>query len=291
MINNFNYIIPIFNKEDILPQTLEGIDLCASREAKIYMVIDGCTDRSEQIIDEFSASTRRNVVKIHMPDVHMLRSVNAALRDVGEGFSIVMQDDIVLQDLRLEEKILDLYRQMGDRLGVISLRMAANIAKTPILKRIRMHTITPMMEEMDYLIKANEPQKLQVCEYGKFYPRMAAINGPNIIPWTVLKSIGILDEALAPYGYDDPEYCLRAMKAGFVNGLFPLPFRSDVEWGGTRRSKKYLTEVARIHIRNRKYIWKKHGQYIGWLWDTDKVIRGSSPYNDLTSIPDFRMSL
>lgn len=291
MINNFNYIIPIFNKEDILPKTLEGVDLCASREAKIYLVIDGCTDRSEQIVDEFSASTRRNVVKIHMPDVHMLRSVNAALRDVEEGFSIVMQDDIVLQDLRLEEKILDLYTRMGDRLGVISLRMAANIAKTSIIKRIRMHTFTPSMEEMDYLIKANEPQKLHICEYGKFYPRMAAINGPNIIPWTVLKSVGILDEALAPYGYDDPEYCLRAMKAGFVNGLFPLPFRSDVEWGGTRRSKKYLAEVARIHIRNRKYIWKKHGDYIDWLWGTDKVIRDSIPFNELTSIPDFRMSL
>lgn len=286
MTDFFNYIIPIFNKEDILPMTLEGIDRCASRNAKIFTVIDGCTDRSEQIVDEFVKRTGREVIKIYMPDVHMLRSVNAALKRVEKGFSVVMQDDIILEDEKFEEKISALYQHMGERLGVVSLRLAANVGLTPLMRRIPLKSIMPMIEEIDCIIKTNEPQDYVIGNYDHFYPRMEAINGPNIIPWAVRKKIGILDEALAPYGYDDPEYCLRAMKAGFINGLFPLKFRSDVEWGGTRRSKKYMREVQRIHTRNRKYVWNKHGNYINWLWKTKRIFNSIIPIESLDNVPN-----
>lgn len=285
MADLFNYIIPIFNKEDILPMTLEGIDRCASRNARIFTVIDGCTDRSEQVVDDFSKKTGRFVIKIHMPDVHMLRSVNSALKEVEQGFSVVMQDDIILEDERFEEKISALYQRMSDRLGVVSLRSAANIALTPLLRRIRMRSISPMIEEIDFIMKAGEPHDYLIGSYDCFYLRMGAINGPNIIPWAVRQEIGLFDEALAPYGYDDPEYCLRAMKAGFVNGLFPLKFRSDVEWGGTRRSKKYIAEVRRIHTRNRKYVWDRHGDYISWLWKTKTVFQSTTPIASLDDVP------
>lgn len=282
----FNYIVPVFNKEDILPLTLEGLDKCTSRKSKIFIIIDGCTDNSENIVDDFALKTGRNIEKIHMPDVHMLRSVNEALKRVKKGFSVIMQDDIVLEDEEFESKISNLYAEMGDRLGVVSLRMAANIAPASIFRRLRMWQLASMIEEIDFLIKSNEPQNHCVADYGSFYPRMDAINGPNVIPWSVREKVGILDEALAPYGYDDPEYCLRAMKAGFINGLFPLKFRSDVEWGGTRRSKKYLAEVARIHIRNRKYIWNKHGKYINWLWKTNRVNISKQPFTTLKFLID-----
>lgn len=286
MTDIFNYIVPIFNKEDVLPLTLEGIDHCASRNSRIYTVIDGCTDQSEQVIDDFIEQTGRDVIKIHMPDVHMLRSVNAALRHVKHGFSIVMQDDIIIKDEQFEEKISSLYKRMGKRLGVVSIRLAANVALTPVMRRLAMGSIWPMIEEIDYINNCNDSQAYESVSYDSFYPRMDAINGPNIIPWSVRQTIGILDEALAPYGYDDPEYCLRAMKAGFINGLFPLKFKSDIEWGGTRRSKIFLAEVRRIHLRNRKYVWKKHGNYINWLWKTKKVFRDSCPLDSLSSIPD-----
>lgn len=286
MADFFNYIIPIFNKEDILPLTLEGIDRCATRSAKIFTVIDGCTDRSEQVVDEFAKRTGRDVVKIHMPDVHMLRSVNAALKQVDQGFSVVMQDDIILEDEKFEEKISALYKQMGDRLGIVSLRLAANVDLTPLLSRLSMRSLSPMIRETDFIMSADDTQAFSIGEYERFYPRMGAINGPNIIPWSVRQKIGILDEALAPYGYDDPEYCLRAMRAGFINGFFPLKFRSDVEWGGTRRSKKFMAEVRRIHIRNRKYVWNKHGDYISWLWNTKKVFRETTYLDSLANVPD-----
>lgn len=78
---------------------------------------------------------------------------------------------------------------------------------------------------------------------------------------------------MAPYGFDDPEYCLRSLKADFINGLFPIKYESDEEWGGTRRSKSFMKEVARIHKRNRIYIYEKHIKFLIQYIKTQKIYR------------------
>jgi glycosyltransferase involved in cell wall biosynthesis len=277
----FNYIIPIFNKEDILPLTLAGIDRCASRDARIFTVIDGCTDGSERVVDDFAARTGRDVVKIHTPDVHMLLSVNAALRQVTGGYSIVMQDDIILEDPETEQKIVDLYARMGSRLGMISFRMGSNIRRASVLECTRMRSRQPMVEVIDGLQSLDDTQSYPTLPYNRFVPRMAAVNGPNVMPWTMVQQLGIFDETLAPYGYDDVEYCLRAIRAGFVNGVFPIKYRSDVEWGGTRRSKKFLRQVRAIHRRNRAAVWQTYAKDLKALWQSGQVYRLSAPVDTL----------
>lgn len=275
MSHSFNYIVPIFNKEDVLPLTLEGIDNCSTSDSKIILVVDGCTDRSEQIVDEFIKNSSRRVEKILMPNVHMLLSVNAGLERVKKGYSIIMQDDIILQDRDTEKRILELYDRMKNKLGVISFRYGSNIGSTPLLKRLKQKTFKNMIEETDFIKSPDDYNESIISgEYNKFYPRMSAINGPNCIPWSVLSSNGLLDSNLAPYGFDDPEYCLRALKSGFINGLFPIKYKSDINWGGTRRSKKFLEEVFKIHRRNRIYIYKKHGNFLNSYIKNNKLYKG-----------------
>jgi GT2 family glycosyltransferase len=282
MTTKFNYVVPIHNKEDVLAKTLAGIASACSRDASIYTVLDGCSDGSEAIVDEFSRQSNLDVHKLFMPDVHMLRSVNAALGKISGGFTLVMQDDIVLQDPNLEKQVLDLYDRMGPRLGVVSFRLAANIRKARLITQITQKQIRPMIEECDYLQGPDDRQvNVPVGLYGHFYPRMVAINGPNCIPETVLNSVGLFDEKLAPYGYDDPDYCIRAIRAGFQNGLYPLRYESEPEWGGTRRDPMFVKRTVRIHRRNRKYLWQKHGRFIKSLWDTGAICRGQYALDSL----------
>lgn len=259
---SFNYIVPIYNKEDVLPETLEGIEKCASSESRIILVVDGCTDRSEAIVDGFIKNSSYKTNKILMPNVHMLLSVNAGLKTVRNGFSIIMQDDIILEDLDTEKKIIELYQRMNGKLGVISFRYGSNIGLTSYINRLKNRTFKGMIEEIDFIKGPDDYADYPEGIYGKFYPRMNAINGPNCIPWDLLSQIGILDENLAPFGFDDPEYCIRSLKSGFINGLFPIHYNSEIEWGGTRRSKKFKDEVAGIHKRNRIYIYKKHSDFL-----------------------------
>jgi glycosyltransferase involved in cell wall biosynthesis len=260
MKNNFNYIIPIFNKEDILLQTLEGVENCSGAESKIIMIVDGCTDNSETIVDEFMKNSSRKTEKILMPNVHMLLSVNAGLKTVQSGFSIVMQDDIILQDVDMETKIVDLYSEI-ENLGMISFRYGSDIRACSRLTRLKRLYFKPMIEEFSYIKGPDDIAPFEQANYGVFYPKMNAINGPNCIPYSLLAQLKGFDENLAPYGYDDPEFCIRAMKLGYINGLFPIKYKSEIEWGGTRRSKSFMKEANRIHIRNRRYIYSKHKDF------------------------------
>ena len=273
----FNYIVPIFNKEDILNDTLQAIEKSAGTESNIIMIVDGCTDNSEEIVDQFSKNSSHRTIKVLMPNVHMLLSVNEGLKNVKNGYSVIMQDDIILKDIDFEAKIKELYNSIN-QLGVISLRYGSNIGKINLYKKIKNISLDDMIEETDFIKSPDDYANYQTGQYDTFYPRMSAINGPNVIPWNLLSKIGHFDKNLAPYGFDDPEYCLRALQQGFINGLYPLKYESEIEWGGTRRSKSFLKKAAEIHIRNRKYVFKKHHMFL------KKYIQENRIYKNLETL-------
>lgn len=277
MKNKFNYIVPIFNKEDVLPKTLEGIEKCTSNESKIILVVDGCTDSSESIVDNFIKNSSHPTAKLVLPNVHMLLSVNAGIEEVTSGFTVIMQDDIVLQDVHTEEKIVELYQREGDNLGVISFRYGANLRPTSFLQTLRVNKnvewqekniykkfksyFNQMIETFDVIQSPDDNAEYPKAEYETYYNRMCAINGPNVIPWNLLRKIGKLDENIAPYGYDDPEYCLRSFKAGFKNGLFAIKYLSEEGWSGSSRSPEFKKNAQRIITKSRIYVYDKHKNY------------------------------
>ena len=259
----FSYIITIHNKEKILRKTLEGVEACCSKDSVIYPVLDGCTDKSEEVVQDFIRKTEVKVIVTKTDDVHELKTINAGLRQIKDGYTIVLQDDVILQEPDLEKKVEELYKKIGPSLGNISFCRAANLRRTPFLKQLKQSGLKPLVEECDLVKEIHDPcSNAQEVEYEKFVYRMVAIKSPICIPESVLKKVGILDENLAPYGYDDHEYCLRILKAGFKNGLFPLRFLSKLGWGGTREDKIFQKERKLIHKRNRRYVYLKHKTFL-----------------------------
>ena len=49
----FNYIITIHNKEHLIRKVLNGVKNSMTENSVIYPVLDGCTDNTEHVIDEF----------------------------------------------------------------------------------------------------------------------------------------------------------------------------------------------------------------------------------------------
>lgn len=252
----FNYIVPIFNKEKIISDVIESITRIASSKSRIICVVDGCTDSTESIVD-FWISNDKRIEKILMPNVHMLKSVNAGLRLVDEGFCVICQDDIIFRDPLFEEKIRDKYRD-NPRLGMVSLCMGSEISYTSLWDRFRFRYKNTLIKEVNFIQSPFNFGKHRVVDKDEFIIVQNAINGPNVIPHKLLVENGLFDEELAPYGYDDPELCLRLIDSGYVNAVYALEYFSDETWGGTRNSKEFIIERENIHRRNRSYIYIKH---------------------------------
>jgi glycosyltransferase involved in cell wall biosynthesis len=81
----FNYIVTIHNKEELLDQVLAGVAQCAGTDARIILVLDGCTDASESIARGFAVSSPIETRVVLAPDVHEIKSINVGLRQAKSG--------------------------------------------------------------------------------------------------------------------------------------------------------------------------------------------------------------
>ena len=252
----FNYIITIHNKEDLIEKVLTSVLVCCRDNSFIYPILDGCTDNTEKIIDSIIEKySNIPINKIYTSDVHELLSINAGLKSAnqsGEGFNIILQDDVILADFKLEEKITKLYQWGDKKLGCVSLRLGANFA-TNIIES------NELVPQQDYLenIYGHELPYAKTFKPNHFSYRDIAIKSPICLPFYLIKEVGILEEKLAPYGHDDLEYAIRCYEAGYQNGVFAIKFYSNLEWGGTRTTiQPEMRKIIRRNINNIKK-WNK----------------------------------
>ena len=105
----FNYIITIHNKQDLIRDVLICVLMCCRDNSHIYPVLDGCTDQTEEIIDEIITTfSHIPITKVYMSNVHEILSINAGLRAAnqeGDGYNIILQDDVMLRDFMWETKV------------------------------------------------------------------------------------------------------------------------------------------------------------------------------------------
>ena len=231
--HRFNYIITIHNKEDIIEQVLMCVLMCCRDNSYIYPVLDGCTDHTEEIVDRI-IQTYANIpmTKVYTPDVHELLSINAGLQAAdqkGEGFNIILQDDVLLGDFMWEKKVTALYQWAGPKLGYLSFRMGANF-KRDTLKSTEAVPYENYIEN----VYGHGLAEAEPLFPGYFAYRTVPIKSPVCIPFELIRKVGMYEEKLAPYGHDDPEYAIRSINAGFDNAVFAMRFYSDIKWGGTR---------------------------------------------------------
>ncbi|MFT6443348.1 MAG: putative O-methyltransferase YrrM, partial [Salibacteraceae bacterium] len=253
----FNYIITIYNKEDLIEEVLTNVIKCCGKNSHIYPVLDGCTDNSERIIDEVSKKYPKiPISKVYTEDVHELLTINEGLKSAsqeGDGYNIILQDDVVILDHGLEEKIVRLYKLEGPKLGYVSFRLGANL-KTDAL------TSNDPVPYKDYVENAfgHGIRGARMLPVGSIAYRTVPIKSPVCIPFEIIRNVGMYNEELAPYGHDDIDLAIRTIEAGYYNAIFSIHFESDVDWGGTRMEghlvQDFIIEKNMNYIRDKYFI-------------------------------------
>lgn len=264
----FNYIITIHNKQDLIEQVMLGV-ISAWREGSfIYPVLDGCTDDTEKIINRIAKSYPEvPIVKIFAPDVHEIKSINIALRQISQnqrGCNFILQDDVVLQEPDLEAKVLAIYETFGyNQIGCLAFRHGVNVFLNEKRK---------ILEERDLI---ESVYGVGMCSRpllpGQIIERMVGVRSPECISCATVAKVGLMDEALAPYTYDNHDISLRCLEAGLHNYVFGLKFKSDIEWGGTRVNPH--PGYSSVLERNKSYLYKKHKSFLSQYKLTSEFYR------------------
>ena len=269
----FNYIITIHNKEELLERVLAGVAKCAGPEAKIIPVLDGCTDGSEAIARHFAAASAVETVILTAPDVHEIKSLNIGLRQAQPGYCVLIQDDVILEEERLEERVRELCEKHEHKLGYISFRLAANAHKASLCLRLRASlsprlrlwwsALKPYIKEHDVVAGPQEALNVKKVPFYEFQERMIGIKSPVCLTPELRAVAPCLDEDFAPCGgMDEFELSLRALRAGLTNGLFAIPFTSKPEWGTTHKILGLRDGRPSHAVLKRQLVWKKYGDFV-----------------------------
>ncbi len=221
----FNYIVTIHNSADHLRKVLTALAAVKSAGSEVYCVLDGCTDESAAIVDDFSFST------MTLPNVRETTSITRALRatpQLPNSYNVILQDDVILHDDKFEEHILEIYKRFPD-IGVLSLRHGANFEPDVL-------TNGKHVSERDVIQSAYQPYlKADILPENHITFRQVVYKSPIVISSEVVNKLGGYDERFAPIAHDDTEYCVRAFMAGYRNAVVALDVEQPIEWGGTRR--------------------------------------------------------
>lgn len=254
-------ILTVHNKEWLIQKVIEGIVLNTQHPYELIVVIDGCTDNSEQIIWDTLSRTPVDRKIIYAPNVFETTANNLGMKIAQGDKVIIVQDDMVIKEpgwnLRLEKP----FKSFDDVFAVTS-RAAHNWIANPNSKHLG------MSEDLDgcwcdIIEHVDHADRKHGLFRDIFAVRCSVNRGPLMIDHEDLKKLNYLDESFAPQDMDDHDLCYRAYKElGKVVGAYWIDYESHDSWGGTRVTGSPAPWLFKAHHKNTKIFYERHKDLI-----------------------------
>ena len=102
-------IVTVYQKEAHIGYVIAGIVENTTSPFELVVVYDGCTDRSEQVVNSVLAANKglmQKLTVVHTPDINEVRANNAGMRAAGGDYWILLQDDMQVTERGWEKRLL-----------------------------------------------------------------------------------------------------------------------------------------------------------------------------------------
>jgi len=172
-------------------------------------------------------------------NVWEVRACNKGLKACHEEYCVSIQDDMIVDYLNWDKRLIIPFQMWYDVFAVTSL-CAVNLGSDGY-----------HLAWYDAVNDHNSPR-------NKFVIRDVVNRGPLMFRKSMLEELGYLDEAFAPQGMDDMDICLRAWQHGWVSGVYPMPAFFDPADGTTRKDPNSQQVTQAAWIKNEKILLERH---------------------------------
>jgi GT2 family glycosyltransferase len=242
--------------EKCLGNVFESLE-SLSKEAEVFVVENGSSDGSLEIIDSFHKQFPETLKVIRFEhNTGTTYSRNAALRQAKGGFILVLDSDAFIT-VDAISKLTEYLAQSPDvgmavpRLfyGSGNYQISCDQFPTLWLKIKRFLFLKKMEEKGDALNSVDIPTDVDY-----------AISACWMLSRRCFESVGLLDENIF-YSPEDVDYCLRVWKAGFV--ITYIPYVSVVHDAQELSRGFKLTKFHYSHLKGLLYLMYKHKYFWG----------------------------
>jgi glycosyltransferase involved in cell wall biosynthesis len=240
----FSIILTIHNKEFLLSRVIQGLLKNTVGHFEIIYVIDGCTDKSAEIVMKYARVTDKVV---YTSNVFETKANNAGLRVASGEYIAIVQDDQIVSEFGWNIRITKPFSFM-DVFAVTS-GTAHNWRVRHLDDVFSIDTDNGWSKLLEVTNSANKSN----TNRNLFSIRASANRGPLVFNHSDIEALGYFDEEFAPQDMDDHDLAFRARsKLGKIVGCYWVKIESKLEWGGTRVSGEtpyWLLEANRKNSR------------------------------------------
>ena len=252
-------ILTVHNKGWLIGDVLERINKYTSGIYELIVVLDGCSDNSEEIV--YSKKNKFDKIKIfYTPDVFETQANNTGLKIAEGEYTIIIQDDMLINENAWNLRMQKPFDSFSDVFAVTS-RTAHNWIFNPNTKHLGMkenldNCWCDICTHTDHAERKNTPR-------DTFAVRCSVNRGPLMIKHLDLQKMNYLDEAFSPQDMDDHDLCYRMHEElGKVVGCYWVDVISEDAWGGTREAGQPAPWLLKAHHKNTKIFWERHKNQI-----------------------------
>ena len=248
-------VLTVHNKGWMIDKVLQGIFNNTVGNYELIVVLDGCTDNSEEVVKEYLPKFKDYTV-LYADNVFETTANNIGLREATGDYAIIIQDDMIIEEQgwnrRMQKPLLKL-----DDVFAVTARTAHNYVVNPNSQHINMKENLStgwcdILQSVDEADASNIPR-------DTFAIRSTVNRGPLMIDLGDLKTLNYFDEAYAPQDMDDHDLMYRAWKElGKVCGCYWIEMQSETDCGGTRVSGEPAPWLFNAHHKNSKLFYSRN---------------------------------
>lgn len=263
-------ILTVHNKEWLIEKVIDGIIKNTAGDYELIIVLDGCIDKSFNIIENYFYGKKYNVTIINTPDLYETKANNIGLKSAKGEYVIIVQDDMIIKENKWNLRMQKPFNSFGDVFAVTS-RTAHNWKFNPNTKHLKMKSNLDncwcdICVHTDHADRKNTSRNI-------FAVRASVNRGPLMINHEDLKKLNYLDEDYSPQDMDDHDLMYRMHKElNKVCGCYWIDFESKDEWGGTRVSGSPAPWLLSANHKNTKIFYDRHSDLINLEYENEDRI-------------------
>lgn len=237
-------VLPVHNQQDLIAKVLNSLKANSSGLVKEYIIIiDGCTDNSEVAARVATENWPDTINIIQAPNVFEVKADNIGMKASTQPFCVLTQDDIVIEEAGYDARLLEPMMKW-DNVFAVGGRMGLDC----------------FIKSDGYLDYCNGASWTNLMP-NEFAIRDVLNRGPLMLRRYMAEELNWLDEAYAPLAMDDCDICMRAyLEYGWLSGCYPIKFRSDLNWGTTRKNIKSRAIQAASELKNTRMFERKYAE-------------------------------
>jgi glycosyltransferase involved in cell wall biosynthesis len=245
-MDTVSVILTVHNQEQIIREIFYGIvNNCSENVKEIIVILDGCTDESENILKECFSQTQIAIMIAKTPNINETLANNVGLRASNCDYSIIVQDDCLIREKDFDKRMLKPFKLIPELLAV----SGRDAVDTRLINGA-----------LDYY---NVGGKDAGTPRNIFSIRDGINRSPLMLDNKKTKQLNYLDDDFAPLDSDDVDLSIRGYKQfGYVVGSYVVEYESPLHWGKTRSNPQsaWLWELSMK--KNHKLIVDRHYDFI-----------------------------